>query len=88
MCIKFEQNRLVYHRLMASERGDLFFEPPCRFLRRGAPFPCVRLRCARVEGTAELVPTSEGIRRGPKAPFHLHSTFLHMGSTFSVPGCS
>ena len=25
MCIKFEQNRLMYHRLMASERGDVFF---------------------------------------------------------------
>ena len=28
MCIKFEYNRLLYHRLMASERG-MFFEPPC-----------------------------------------------------------
>ena len=29
MCIKFEQNCLMYHRLMASESGAVFFDPPC-----------------------------------------------------------
>ena len=28
MFTKFEQNRLMYHRLMASERGDVFFSHP------------------------------------------------------------